>query len=224
LFWSLKGSNKSGSTWRKCSHKIDEEIAHVQKKRENLLAVKAQLEQLKSQKQTIQRQIETDRKDLSDFERQRQQWQKVLSQEAQIVEEWRKFLQVQQTEEILSEKLKRLRELEQKRHQLEQIILRAKAELENKLRANERDAANIEQRLAELKRLIARRSEVERQLEELRKAREMLRDWEWKQRQWQNLQQERMVLEQKLLPKGLNGLKGRGNCCKSKSNLKPKPL
>jgi DNA repair protein SbcC/Rad50 len=201
---------------------IDEEIAHVQKKRENLLAVKAQLEQLKSQKQTIQRQIETDRKDLSDFERQRQQWQKVLSQEAQIVEEWRKFLQVQQTEEILSEKLKRLRELEQKRHQLEQIILRAKAELENKLRTNERDAANIEQRLAELKRLIARRSEVERQLEELRKAREMLRDWEWKQRQWQNLQQERMVLEQEIASERAEWAQREGQLLQEQKQLEAK--
>ena len=177
---------------------IDEEIAHVQKKRESLLTVKARLEQLESEKRMVQRQIESDRKDLSEFEKQLHQWQKVLSQEAQIVEAWKKFRQAQQAEEILSEKAKRLMELEQHRHQLEQAILKAKAELEGKLRANERDAANIEQRLTELQKIIARRSEVERQLEELRKAREALRDWEGKQRQWQNLQQERMVLEQKI--------------------------
>jgi len=177
---------------------IDEEIAHAQKKRESLLAVKARLEQLKSQKQTIQRQIENDRKDLSEFERQLHQWQKVLSQEAQIVEAWKKFRQAQQAEEILSEKAKRLMELEQQKHQLEQAILKARAELESKLKASERDAANIEQRLADLKKVIARRSEVERQLEELRKAREALRDWEEKQKQWQNLQQKRADLERRI--------------------------
>jgi len=64
------------------------------------------------------------------------------------------------------------------------------------LEAKKRDADNIEQRLADLKKVIARRNEVERQLEELLKAREALRDWEEKQEQWKNLQQERAVLEQ----------------------------
>jgi len=175
---------------------MDEEIAHVQRTRENLLAVKARLELLRSEKQTIQKQIESDQKDLNELEVQLQRWQKVLAQEAQIVEAWKKFQQVQQAEQALSEKAKQLMELEQQKHRLEQMILKARAELESRLKANERDAANIEQRLADLKKVIARRNEVERQLEELLKARKALRDWEEKQKQWQDLQQERAILEQ----------------------------
>ena len=175
---------------------MDEEIAHVQRTRENLLAVKARLELLRSEKQTIQKQIESDQKDLNELEIQLQRWQKVLAQEAQIVEAWKKFQQVQQAEQALSEKAKQLMELEQQKHRLEQMILKARAELESRLKANERDAANIEQRLADLKKVIARRNEVERQLEELLKARKALRDWEEKQKQWQDLQQERAILEQ----------------------------
>jgi exonuclease SbcC len=175
---------------------MDEEIAHVQRTRENLLAVKARLELLRSEKQTIQKQIESDQKDLNELEIQLQRWQKVLAQEAQIVEAWKKFQQVQQAEQALSEKAKQLMELEQQKHRLEQMILKARAELESRLKANERDAANIEQRLADLKKVIARRNEVERQLEELIKARKALRDWEEKQKQWQDLQQERAILEQ----------------------------
>jgi exonuclease SbcC len=175
---------------------MDEEIAHVQRTRENLLAVKARLELLGSEKQTIQKQIENDQKDLNELEIQLQRWQKVLAQEAQIVEAWKKFQQVQQAEQALSEKAKQLMELEQQKHRLEQMILKARAELESRLKANERDAANIEQRLADLKKVIARRNEVERQLEELLKARKELRDWEEKQKQWQDLQQERAILEQ----------------------------
>jgi exonuclease SbcC len=175
---------------------MDEEIAHVQRTRENLLAVKARLELLRSEKQTIQKQIESDQKDLNELEVQLQRWQKVLAQEAQIVEAWKKFQQVQQAEQALSEKAKQLMELEQQKHRLEQMILKARAELESRLKANERDAANIEQRLADLKKVIARRIEVERQLEELIKARKALRDWEEKQKQWQDLQQERAILEQ----------------------------
>jgi exonuclease SbcC len=175
---------------------MDEEIAHVQSTRENLLAVKARLELLRSEKQTIQKQIESDQKDLNELEIQLQRWQKVLAQEAQIVEAWKKFQQVQQAEQALSEKAKQLMELEQQKHRLEQMILKARAELESRLKANERDAANIEQRLADLKKVIARRNEVERQLEELIKARKALRDWEEKQKQWQDLQQERAILEQ----------------------------
>jgi exonuclease SbcC len=175
---------------------MDEEIAHVQSTRENLLAVKARLELLRSEKQTIQKQIESDQKDLNELEVQLQRWQKVLTQEAQIVEAWKKFQQFQQAEQALSEKAKQLMELEQQKHRLEQMILKARAELESRLKANERDAANIEQRLADLKKVIARRNEVERQLEELIKARKALRDWEEKQKQWQDLQQERAILEQ----------------------------
>jgi exonuclease SbcC len=175
---------------------MDEEIAHVQRTRENLLAVKARLELLRSEKQTIQKQIESDQKDLNELEIQLQRWQKVLAQEAQIVEAWKKFQQFQQAEQALSEKAKQLMELEQQKHRLEQMILKARAELESRLKANERDAANIEQRLADLKKVIARRNEVERQLEELLKARKALRDWEEKQKQWQDLQQERAILEQ----------------------------
>jgi len=175
---------------------MDEEIAHVQSTRENLLAVKARLELLRSEKQTIQKQIESDQKDLSELEIQLQRWQKVLAQEAQIVEAWKKFQQVQQAEQALSEKAKQLMELEQQKHRLEQMILKARAELESRLKANERDAANIEQRLADLKKVIARRIEVERQFEELLKARKALRDWEEKQKQWRDLQQERAILEQ----------------------------
>ncbi len=174
---------------------IDEDVARFQKTREGLLAVKARLEQLMHEKQTVQRQIESDREDLSDFEKQLHQWQKVLAQEAQIVEAWEKFQKVQLMEQILSEKAKQLMELEQQKHQIEQAILKAKAELESRLKATERDAANIEQRLADLKKVIARRNEVERQLEELYKAREALRGWEEKQKQWQALQQERADLE-----------------------------
>jgi len=175
---------------------MDEEIARVQRARENLLAVKAKLEQLKSEKQTVQKQIETDQKDLSELEVQLQKWQKVLAQEAQIIEAWKKFQQVQQVEQALSEKARQLMELEQQKHRLEQAIMKVKAELKVKLEAKKRDADNIEQRLADLKKVIARRNEVERQLEELLKAREALRDWEEKQEQWKNLQQERAVLEQ----------------------------
>jgi exonuclease SbcC len=175
---------------------MDEEIAHVQSTRENLLAVKARLELLRSEKQTIQKQIESDQKDLNELEVQLQRWQKVLAQEAQIVEAWKKFQQVQQAEQALSEKAKQLMELEQQKHRLEQMILKARAELESRLKANERDAANIEQRLVDLKKVISRRNEVERQLEELIKARKALRDWEEKQKQWQDLQQERAILEQ----------------------------
>ena len=201
---------------------IDDEITYVQKKRESLLAIKARLEQLKSQKQTIQRQIETDQKDLSEFEGQLHRWQKVLTQEAQIVEAWKNFQQAQQAEEILSEKVKRLMELRQQRHQLEQSILKAKAELESKMRSKERDAANIEQRLVELQKLIARRSEVERQLEELRKARETLRNWEEKQRQWQNLQQERTALEQKIASEKAEWAKREGQLLQEQKQLETK--
>jgi len=201
---------------------MDEEIAHVQRTRESLLAVKARLEQLRSEKQTVQRQIESDRKDLSEFERQLHQWGKVLAQEAQIIEAWKKFQQVQLMEQALSEKANRLMELEQQKHQLEQAILKAKSELESRLKASERDAANIEQRLADLKKVIARCNEVERQLEELHKAREALRDWEEKQKHWQNLQQERMALEQMIASEKAEWAQREGQSLQEQKQLEAK--
>jgi exonuclease SbcC len=99
---------------------------------------------------------------------------------------------------VLSEKASQLHELEQRRHQLEQSIFKAKAELEGKLKAKERDEANTKERLKELQELLAKREEVTQGLAELQKARETLKEWDERQRQWLELQQQRAQLEREI--------------------------
>lgn len=176
----------------------DEEIKQVQKRREDLLAQKAQLDRLQNEKKVHEQQIAQTQKEIREFEGRLEQWNKVLAKEQQITEAMRKFLQAQEAERLLSEKASQLRELEQQRHQLEQAILKAKAELESKLKAMERDEVNTNERLKELERLLGRGEEVKRGLDELQKARETLKEWDEKQRQWLELQQQRTQLEREI--------------------------
>ena len=176
----------------------DEEIKQVQKKREDLLAQKARLEQLQNEAKVREQQIAESQKQIRGYEENLKRWSEVIAKEQQITEAMKKFLQVQKAEQLLSEKAGQLRELEQQKHQLEQSIQKARAELESKLKATERDEANIRERLRELQRLLSEKEEVQQGLEELQKARETLKDWDEKQRLWQNLQQQRVQIEREI--------------------------
>jgi len=176
----------------------DEEIKQVQKKREDLLARKAELERLRNEEKMHLQQIAETQREIREFEGRLEQWNKVLDKEQQITEAMRKFLQVQEAERVLSEKAGQLRELEQKRHQLEQSILKARAELESKLKAAERDEANINERMKVLQGSLARKEEVQRKLGELQKARETLKEWDEKQRRWLEIQHLRTQLEREI--------------------------
>ncbi|MCX7642700.1 MAG: SMC family ATPase [Armatimonadetes bacterium] len=178
--------------------KTEEEIKQVQKKREDLLTQKAQLDLLSDEAKLHKQQIDDARGKIQEFEGRLEQWNKVLAKEQQITEAMKKFLQAQEAERLLSEKASQLRELEQKRHQLEQLISKAQSELENRLKAVERDEAHISKRLKELQELIGKKGEVIRRLDELQKAREALKEWDEKQRQWSALQQQRTQLEREI--------------------------
>jgi exonuclease SbcC len=96
----------------------DDEIKQVQKRREELLAQKAKVEQLRNERKTLTQQISEAQKDKQGFEDRLEQWNKVIAREGQITEAWKKFLQAQEAERVLSEKASQLHELEQRRHQL----------------------------------------------------------------------------------------------------------
>ncbi|MFN3420538.1 MAG: hypothetical protein ACK40X_02265, partial [Armatimonadota bacterium] len=143
-------------------------------------------------------QISEAQRDRQKFEERLEQWNKVIANEGQITEAWKKFHQAQEMERMLSEKARQLHELERQRHQFEQSILKARAELEGKLKAKERDEANTKERLKELQDLLAKREEVAQGLVELQKARETLKEWDEKQKQWSDLQQQRTQLEREI--------------------------
>ena len=175
---------------------LDEEISQVQQRREKLLAEKARLEQLLSEQKSIQQNIAELQKTITDYQSQLERWEEILTREGQIVEEWQEFSRVQKVEAALTEKANKLRELEQQRHQLEQSILKAKAKLENELRAREESKFNISERVKELQSLLSKRPEVEQKIAELQKARVELTNWDEKQKLWQAIQQRRSQIEQ----------------------------
>lgn len=208
-------------------YQTDEQIKQVQNKREELLARKAQLEQLQSEEKLHKQQISEAKRKIQEFEVKLKQWSEVLAKEQQITEAVKKFRRVQEAERLLSEKAEQLRELEQQRHHLEQSILKAKAEVENKLKVAERDEANIKERLEKLQELLSKREEVARGLEELQKARKTLEGWDEKQRQWLNLKQQREQLEQEIAAEKVKWAKREGELRQAQTQLEnliaPKP-
>ncbi len=175
---------------------LDEEISQVQRKREKLLSEQVRLEQMLSEQKSVQQNIAETQKTIAEYQSQLERWKEILAREGQIFEAWQKFSQVQKVEAVLTEKANKLRELERQRHQLEQAILKAKAKLENELRAKEESKFNISERVKELQSLLSKRPEVERKLAELQKAREKLLEWDEKQKLWQDIQQKRSQIEQ----------------------------
>ncbi len=176
----------------------DEEIKQIQKRREEMLVQKARIEQLRNEEKNLTQRISEAQKNKQRFEEELEQWNKAIAEEGQITEKWEKFHQTQEMELELSKKASQLRGLEQQRHQLEQSILKAKSELELKLREKERDEANTKERLKELQELLAKKDEVTKGFAELQRARETLKEWDEKQRQWLNLQQQRTQLEREI--------------------------
>ncbi|MDW8028038.1 MAG: SMC family ATPase [Armatimonadota bacterium] len=177
---------------------VDKEIAQVQQRRERLMKEKVRLEHLQNERNSIQRNITETQETIAKHQSQLERWQQFVAKEAEIMEAYRKFLHVQKIEAELSEKANKLRELELKRHQLEQAILKAKANLENEMRAKEENKASIQERLNELQKIIAGKPEVERKLAELQKTKAELRDWDERQKQWQEVQQKRSQIEQNI--------------------------
>ncbi len=178
--------------------RVEDEIAQVQQKRERLLEAKVRLEHLLNEQKATQQNIAETQKTFAEFQSQIVQWQEVIAKEAQITEAWKSFLQMQEFEAELNERASRLHELNEQRHQIDQAILKAKANLENELRAKEENKSAVNERINALQLLLSKRSEVEKGLAELLKLRSELTDWDERQKQWQSIQQKRSQLEQEI--------------------------
>lgn len=199
--------------------RTDEEIAKVQKERENLLTQKASIDSLQNEEGKVHQQIIEEEQRKSQFEGELRQWQDTAAQEREIVEAWEKFQQVQREAETLNEKANRLRDLEQQRNRLELAIQKVKADLEGEIKAKETEAKNVKERLKELQDVVSRKSEVETNIAELQKARQKLKEWDEKQKQWSNIQQQKSKLEQQIAAERAEWAKKEGQLQQEKRQL-----
>ncbi len=177
---------------------LTEEVKRWQQKREALLQKEALRQGLQKQADALLQQMGEAKKRLSDAEKELQEQRKVVDREAEITKSMRDYEQAQRAEELLAKKAEKAQALRQRRQQLEHAVEQARWELKAEVRLCQQKKDGIQRQLAELERLLAQRTVVERQLKELEQFRVELRGWDEKRRQVEEVQRQRMELEKRI--------------------------
>lgn len=174
---------------------LDDEIQKWQADQEELTGKKVDFERWRTEEKSLQQQIADAKRHIADDKSTLEQWQKVFGREAEIVRAKQAYEQAQKSEEALVKKAEQAQGLERQQQKLERAIEQAKGKLESELQVNETQRRIIESQLVECQSLLSKRTEVERQLKELQKARTELSDWNEKQKQLSELQRQEAELE-----------------------------